>query len=293
MSKLGSWSTTAGSNNATPPDGWPEGQAPSTVNDCAREMMASIRTVFNDAQFFDGNLTPTFVNTTSFTVAGDQTSAMHAGRRLKLFDGGNVNYAEILAASFTAVTTISVSAASALTASLSSFAVGLLHANTNSSALPRRAYFDFLTASSMAVPGNLSVSTLVATGPTRLEDLSCSDLVVTGTTLFKSTVTCSATLAAENVCKAWVRFSASGSVAIVTQFNVSSVSRSAAGVYRININNPLADANYCFHINAYDGAGGVRVVEQVTLNANNFKFRTHDASGSVKDCDVVCASFYR
>lgn len=42
------WSTTAGNNNASPPDGWPEGQSPSSVNNCAREMMAAIKRAWND-----------------------------------------------------------------------------------------------------------------------------------------------------------------------------------------------------------------------------------------------------
>ena len=42
MSNISAYSQTAASNNATPPNGWPEGQSPSSVNDCAREMMAGI-----------------------------------------------------------------------------------------------------------------------------------------------------------------------------------------------------------------------------------------------------------
>jgi len=42
MSNISTWSTTAGSNNATPPDGWPENMSPSAVNDSARENMAAI-----------------------------------------------------------------------------------------------------------------------------------------------------------------------------------------------------------------------------------------------------------
>ena len=38
-----SWSKAAGSNNATPPDGFPEGMAPGSVNDSAREVMAQVR----------------------------------------------------------------------------------------------------------------------------------------------------------------------------------------------------------------------------------------------------------
>lgn len=42
------WSETAASNNQTPPAGWPEGQAPSTVNDCARAMMAALKKDWNN-----------------------------------------------------------------------------------------------------------------------------------------------------------------------------------------------------------------------------------------------------
>jgi len=53
MSDVSQWSTTAASNNATPPNGWPESQAPSTINNCAREMMAAIAKWYSD---MDGTL---------------------------------------------------------------------------------------------------------------------------------------------------------------------------------------------------------------------------------------------
>jgi len=37
------WSETDSANNAAPPNGWPEGQAPSSVNDCARMMMGAVK----------------------------------------------------------------------------------------------------------------------------------------------------------------------------------------------------------------------------------------------------------
>src|SRR5574341_1118606 len=157
MSKLGSWSTTPGSNNATPPDGWPAGQAPSTVNDCAREMMAQIRAAFADLQYFDQNLTPTFINATSFSVVGDQTSAIHAGRRLKIFDAtagvATTIYATVLTASFTVVTTVNIDAdGGQLTSSLSSFALSILSQNNN--ALTRKTNMEF---------GDISASSVVTT----------------------------------------------------------------------------------------------------------------------------------
>jgi hypothetical protein len=53
MSNVSQWSTSAASNNTAPPNGFPEGQAPSTVNDCSREVMAAVARQFQDS---DGSL---------------------------------------------------------------------------------------------------------------------------------------------------------------------------------------------------------------------------------------------
>lgn len=42
MSDVSQWNVSASSNNSAPPDGWPEGQAPSSVNNCGREVMAAV-----------------------------------------------------------------------------------------------------------------------------------------------------------------------------------------------------------------------------------------------------------
>ena len=48
MANVSSWSTTAGNNNSTPPDGWPEGMQRSSVNDSARENMAALAKWYKD-----------------------------------------------------------------------------------------------------------------------------------------------------------------------------------------------------------------------------------------------------
>ena len=133
MSKVGLWSTTAGNNNSAPPDGWPEGQAPSTVNDCARENMAAVRTAMQDMDFFDHAFSPTFINVDSFSVPGDQTARLNSGRKLKLFDA-STHVRPIGSASFTTVTTVSLGPGTALTSSLTSFAVSIINPALN--ALP-------------------------------------------------------------------------------------------------------------------------------------------------------------
>lgn len=54
MSAVSTWSTTAASNNSAPPDGWPEGMNPNAVNDTAREMMAAIKTWYDEEISFRG-----------------------------------------------------------------------------------------------------------------------------------------------------------------------------------------------------------------------------------------------
>lgn len=78
------YSTTPASNNAAPPNGWPEGQAASTVNDCARQMMAEIRESFEELPYFDYGDDPTRVDNDTFTVAGDLTARYPVGSRVKL-----------------------------------------------------------------------------------------------------------------------------------------------------------------------------------------------------------------
>ena len=50
MGNVSSWSTSAASNNSAPPNGAPEGMAPSTVNDVIREVMAAVSRWYEDAQ---------------------------------------------------------------------------------------------------------------------------------------------------------------------------------------------------------------------------------------------------
>lgn len=53
MSAISTWSTTSGSNNATPPDGFPEGMAQNLYNNSAREVMAAVRSWYEDPEWID------------------------------------------------------------------------------------------------------------------------------------------------------------------------------------------------------------------------------------------------
>lgn len=126
--KWGLWSSLAASNNSTPPDGWPEGQLPSTVNDCAREMMAAVKIGIKDIQFIDLGVTPTRTGNGTFTMTGDQTQWFGYGNRVKAFDAGALKYGTVISSTFTTVTGVTLrmdlGEAALLTASMSAVAVG-------------------------------------------------------------------------------------------------------------------------------------------------------------------------
>jgi hypothetical protein len=107
---LWNWSTTA-ANNATadPSINWQEGQAPSTVNDSARAMMAAIAAQFQTGwEWQEWGDTPTYVNGTQFTVSGNLTSRYAVGRRIRASVSAGTVYGTITGSSYTSLTTVTV-----------------------------------------------------------------------------------------------------------------------------------------------------------------------------------------
>jgi len=125
MSDIKSWSTTAASNNSAAPDGFPEGMAPNGLNDSSRELMASVRTWYEDAEWRDFGDTPTRTGNTTFTVPGDQTGVYKVGRRVRCADSSTL-YGVITASVYSTVTTVTLTLDSGnLSASLTGVSVGL------------------------------------------------------------------------------------------------------------------------------------------------------------------------
>lgn len=187
--KWGLWSTTAASNASAPPDGWPEGQAPSTVNDCAREMMAAIRTGLNDLAngWVDLGFSPTFVSSTKFTVPGDLTPYLPQGARIRVSDA-SVLYGQVISASFSTNSAFTVTLDSGnLTSSLTSIAVGVIKSGVTGANIPN----------AFKVEGTISISSNVAGAPLTITNnaaqcdfwMRCSGgakmIDVTSTSLFR------------------------------------------------------------------------------------------------------------
>lgn len=136
--KWGLWSSTAGSNSATPPDGWPEGQAPSTVNDCAREMMAQIKVGILDIAkgFIDIGMSPTFVSSTKFTTPNNDLAYFPVGSRVLANDATTL-YGTIISASFSTNSAFTVTwDTGSATSSLSSLGVSVVKPSTDGKNFP-------------------------------------------------------------------------------------------------------------------------------------------------------------
>ena len=77
--------------------------------------------------------------------------------------------------------------------------------------------------------------------------------------------------------KAWVNFNGTGTVAIRDSFNVSSITDSGTGIYGVNLQNAMANANYNVCVtDAHDQQvyllmGVVRVRSDVTITTTFFQ----------------------
>jgi hypothetical protein len=159
---LWQWSTTA-ANNATadPSINWQEGQAPSTVNDSARAMMAAVATWFQSPEWLNLGDTPTYVSGTQFTVPTNRTSVYTVGRRVRAKVTAGTVYGTITASAYTSLTTVtlSVDGSGALDSGLSEVDIGIL--NPSNPSLPN---FPRLTLN--AVNGDQGTLTINGTADT-------------------------------------------------------------------------------------------------------------------------------
>jgi hypothetical protein len=153
-----SYSTTAASNNASPPNGFPEGMAPASLNDGMRQVMADVRTWYEDPAWIDLGDTPTYIGTTSFSVTGDKTATYAVGRRVRAIGTTPFTiYGTIATSVYGSVTTVTVTWDSGtLNATLNAVALNLVQASLS---------FQAVAGTSLSITGNASIGgTLAVTG---------------------------------------------------------------------------------------------------------------------------------
>lgn len=109
-SRIRSWSTSAASNNATPPYGAPEGSTfVNQLTDILRQIMAEVRAWWESPGWIDFGHTPTYSSSTIFTVTGNQTAIYEVGRRVRAINSTLTTiYGTITASAYSASTSVTV-----------------------------------------------------------------------------------------------------------------------------------------------------------------------------------------
>jgi hypothetical protein len=107
------------------------------------------------------------------------------------------------------------------------------------------------------------------------------------------------------LCRAWVNFNGTGTVAIRAQFNVSSITDNGTGDYTVNFATAMSDANYGISFGGQrgDGAGfinfGQSCIQGTSNNTPSFtssqiRFNVANSNGSTAiDWPVFCVSIFR
>jgi hypothetical protein len=136
MGNLRRWSSSASGNSSVAGGAntinFAEGQAPGSVNNSAREMMAQVRGIYIPSEWgwVEFSATASVASQTTIKLTGNQTNDWTAGRRWRLKSGSSSRYGSIVSSSFTTETTITVSVDSgSLSASHSLAALAAIDSN--------------------------------------------------------------------------------------------------------------------------------------------------------------------
>ena len=157
---IAQWSTTPANNaSGAAPINWAEGQAPSTVNDSARQMMADVAAWYQSPEWLNYGLTPTFVSATQFTVTGNQTGIYTVGRRVRAFVTAGFIFGNITASAYTSLTTVTVAwDSTTLDSGLSEVDVGILNAGNPSFPAGLSAQFSALIVGSGTTANEIDIT---------------------------------------------------------------------------------------------------------------------------------------
>ena len=99
--------------------------------------------------------------------------------------------------------------------------------------------------------------------------------------------------------KAWLNFNGTSTVAILAQFNVSSITDNGTGDYTVNFSTAMPDANYCFTSNvAQDltgGSQGKTAGIYTTPSSGSCRVTSGFMEGSpqFRDCERVFIAIFR
>jgi hypothetical protein len=96
---------------------------------------------------------------------------------------------------------------------------------------------------------------------------------------------------ATGVCKAWVNFNGTGTVAIRASYNVSSITDNGTGNYTVYFTNALSDSNYAF---VFGNDNADRNCEALTLATGSFQLGVWTIETNTRaDLPIISVAFFR
>ena len=96
-------------------------------------------------------------------------------------------------------------------------------------------------------------------------------------------------------CRAWVNFNGTGTVAIRSSGNVSSITDNGTGNYTVNFTTAMSDANYCANVTRArsNANASTSIVSSGVLTTSVRVWTIVSTTGSVEDSDYVFVSIFR
>jgi len=95
------------------------------------------------------------------------------------------------------------------------------------------------------------------------------------------------------LCKAWVNFNGTGTVAIRASFNVSSITDNGTGDYTVNFTTAMVDVNYAAVIGGSRDTGIYIIAGTHTLTTSSVKFNSVNTGGSQLDPPNAFVAIFR
>lgn len=98
------------------------------------------------------------------------------------------------------------------------------------------------------------------------------------------------------LCRAWVNFDGTGTVAIRASFNVSSITDNGTGDYTVNFTNAMPDANYSCVTSAARSINNAimsSIYYSSGLTTSSARVRCWEDAGAAQDAPTFCVSIFR
>jgi hypothetical protein len=98
------------------------------------------------------------------------------------------------------------------------------------------------------------------------------------------------------LCKAWVNFNGTGTVAIRASYNVSSITDNGTGDYTVIFATAMPDANYSTVVSAGRTTGGAAIASpsySAAPTVNGVQIAIYNTSGTLTDVDRINVAVFR